>query len=282
MPELPEVEVVRRDLDPVVVGRSIVAVEVGRDRAVRREPSIAAYVDVLTGRAVDRTDRVGKFLVVRLVADGDRPDVVIVHLGMSGQLRNAASPAEPRLPHTHVVWTLDDGAEVRFVDPRTFGSTWTDRAGPAGRPTSMAHLGPDALAAGGDHEVMARALAGRRVAVKLRLMDQTAIAGLGNIYTDEILFRAGVAPHRPSGSLDDAEVARVAAATAAILPAAIAARGSSLADAQYVDGTGRPGTYQEQHAVHARAGTPCPACGRSLARLKLGGRTATFCASCQT
>src|SRR5690606_27773636 len=137
-------------------------------RAVRREPSMAAYVDALAGRTVGRTGRVGKFLVVHLDADGDRPDVVIVHLGMSGQLRCATTPAEPRLAHTHVVWTLDDGAEVRFVDPRTFGSTWTDRTGPDGRPTSMAHLGPDALAAGGDPVVMARALAGRRVAVKLR------------------------------------------------------------------------------------------------------------------
>ena len=157
---------VRRDLDPVVVGRSIVAVEVGRDRAVRRDASIPAYVDALAGRRVARTDRVGKFLLVHLDGGGDgdggRPDVVIVHLGMSGQLRTAATAAEPRLPHTHVVWTLEQGAEVRFVDPRTFGATWTDRTGPDGRPTSMAHLGPDALAAGGDPEVMGRALAGRR------------------------------------------------------------------------------------------------------------------------
>jgi len=288
MPELPEVEVVRRDLDPVVVGRTIAAVEVGRDRSVRREASIAAYVDALTGRAVTRTDRVGKFLVVRLAAAGDGGaggeiggEVLLVHLGMSGQLRTAATAREPRLAHTHVVWTLDDGAEVRFVDPRTFGHTWTDRTGADGRPTTTAHLGPDALGAGGDAEVVAAALAGRRVAVKLRLMDQTALAGLGNIYTDEILFRAGVAPHRPAGSLDAAEVAAVADAIATILPAAIAARGSSLGDGQYVDGTGRPGTYQEQHAVHAKAGGPCPGCGRPLARLKLGGRSTTFCSHCQ-
>ncbi|MBM3659222.1 MAG: bifunctional DNA-formamidopyrimidine glycosylase/DNA-(apurinic or apyrimidinic site) lyase [Actinobacteria bacterium] len=284
MPELPEVEVVRRDLDPVVAGRTIVAVEVGRDRAVRREASIGAYVDALSGRPVTRTDRVGKFLVVHLgIGDGGtpRPDVVVVHLGMSGQLRTAAGGDDPRLAHTHVVWVLDDGAEVRFVDPRTFGHTWTDRTGADGRPTTTAHLGPDALAAGGAADVVAAALAGRRVAVKLRLMDQTALAGLGNIYTDEILFRAGVAPHRPAGSLGAAEVAAVADAIHEILPAAIAARGSSLGDGQYVDGAGRPGTYQEQHAVHAKAGRPCPGCGRPLARLKLGGRSSTFCPGCQ-
>lgn len=281
MPELPEVEVVRLDLDPVVTGRTVVGVEVGRDRAVRRAPAPAAYVDGLTGRAVVGTSRVGKFLVVHLGGAGTR-DVAIVHLGMSGQLWVAESPGQPRRPHTHVVWTLDDGREVRFVDPRTFGQTWVDRAPRAGaRPPSLGHLGPDALDATLDVATVAAALAGRRVAVKLRLMDQTALAGLGNIYTDEILFRAAVAPHRPAGSLAAAEVAALVEATRAVLAAAIAARGSSLADGQYVDGTGRPGTYQTQHAVHAKWGTPCPRCGRVLARVKMGGRTATFCPGCQ-
>jgi formamidopyrimidine-DNA glycosylase len=281
MPELPEVEVVRRDLVPVLTGRTVVTVEVGRDRAVRREASRGAYVDALAGRTIVRISRVGKFLIAHF--DGaDGRDVVIVHLGMSGQLRVAGTADEPRLAHTHVVWRLDDGREVRFVDPRTFGQTWHDRStDPDGRPEALGHLGPDALDDATDPAVVAAALGRRRVAVKLRLMDQTALAGLGNIYTDEILFRAGVAPHRPSGALTDVEVAAVVDATQVVLPAAIAARGSSLADAQYVDGTGRPGTYQEQHAVHAKAGTPCPRCGRPLTRLKLGGRFATFCAGCQ-
>jgi formamidopyrimidine-DNA glycosylase len=282
MPELPEVEVVRRDLDPVLCGRAIVSVEVGRERAVRREASPRAYVDAIVGRTVAATSRVGKFLVVHLDG-GDGRDVVIVHLGMSGQLRLAESSDEPRRVHTHVVWTLDDGREVRFVDPRTFGQTWRDRsAGPGSRPESLGHLGPDALDDVMDGPGLAPALAGRRVATKLRLMDQTAIAGLGNIYTDEVLFRARVAPHRPSGSLTARETGAVVDALRVVLPAAIAARGSSLADAQYVDGAGRPGTYQGQHAVHARAGAPCPRCGRPVARLRMGGRTASFCTRCQS
>ncbi|MBM3692238.1 MAG: bifunctional DNA-formamidopyrimidine glycosylase/DNA-(apurinic or apyrimidinic site) lyase [Actinobacteria bacterium] len=293
MPELPEVEVVRRDLDPVVVGRTVVAVTVGRDRAVRREASPRAYVDALTGRTVAATARVGKFLVVHLAdpvgpvdpPDGDAGAVVVVHLGMSGQLRVADDAAEPRLPHTHVVWHLDDGREVRFVDPRTFGQTWCSRLAGDARPVALAHLGPDALdglgLGAGRTGVVADACAGRKVAIKLRLMDQTALAGLGNIYTDEILFRAGVAPHRPAGSLTAAEVDAVATVTPTVLAAAIAARGSSLRDAQYVDATGRPGTYQEQHAVHARAGAPCPACGRPIVRLRMGGRYASYCAGCQ-
>jgi len=280
MPELPEVEVVRRDLTPVVDGRTLVSVWVGRDRSVRRAPSPDAFVDALRGRVVTGLDRVGKFLVVRLAGDGG--DAVVVHLGMSGQLRVAESADEPRLPHTHVVWALDDGREIRFVDPRTFGQMWVS-AIPAvgGRPGALAHLGPDALDDLDDAATLAPALAGRRVAVKVRLMDQTALAGLGNIYTDEILFRAGIAPARPSGSLTADEVAAVVGATRAVLPAAIAARGSSLADAQYVDGRGRLGRYQEEHAVHAKAGGPCPRCGGTIVRRTMGGRSASWCPGCQ-
>ena len=279
MPELPEVEVVRRDLDPVVQGRTIVAVEVGHDRAVRRAPSRDAFVDALVGRTIRGTGRVGKFLTLHL--DG-APAVLIVHLGMSGQLRVAAAPDEARQAHTHVVWTLDDGREVRFVDPRTFGQTWTSPAGSGPRPVALEHLGPDALDELGGADDLARRLAGRRVAVKLRLMDQTALAGLGNIYTDEILFAAGIAPHRPAGALRSEEVGALVDALREVLPAAIAAGGSSLADAQYVDGRGRPGRYQERHQVYARAGMPCPRCGRRVARQKMGGRFASFCPGCQS
>jgi formamidopyrimidine-DNA glycosylase len=279
MPELPEVEVVRSDLDPLVRERVITRVEVGRDRAIRREADADAFRAALAGRAVTGLGRVGKFLVAHL----DGPEAVVVHLGMSGQLLFAADAAAARPPHTHVVWTLDGGREVRFVDPRTFGQMFRARADAGGgRPDALAHLGPDARDDLRDVEPLARALAGRQIAVKLRLMDQTAVAGLGNIYTDEILYRAGVAPARASGTVTDDEVAAIAAATAVVLSDAIAARGSSLADAQYVDGFGRPGRYQEQHAVHARAGLPCPRCGRTVARLKMGGRFASWCPGCQS
>jgi formamidopyrimidine-DNA glycosylase len=281
MPELPEVEVVRRDLDPVLRGRTIVSVEVGRDRSVRREPHAETFATALRGRTISGTSRVGKFLLVHL-AGGDERDRVVVHLGMSGQLRVADSADDRRLAHTHVVWTLDDGRQLRFVDPRTFGHMWRARAGgTGGRPPSLGHLGPDALDDLVDAAVLAPRLANRRVAVKLRLMDQTAVAGLGNIYTDEILFRAAVAPQRASGSLTVEEVARVVAATREVLTAAIAARGSSLADAQYVDGYGRAGRYQHHHAVHARAGAPCPRCGRPILRQRMSGRHASWCPACQ-
>ena len=281
MPELPEVEVVRRDLDGVLCGHTIVGVDVGRDRAVRREPGVAAFVDGLTGRTVTGTGRVGKFLVVRL-SGGDERGTVVVHLGMSGQLLVAAGPSAERRKHTHVVWSLDDGREVRFVDPRTFGHMQRSRADtPDGRPHALAHLGPDALTEVATPEVLAARLANRRVRVKLRLMDQTALAGLGNIYSDEILFRAGVAGRRPAGSLDALEVDRLWTATASVLAEAIAARGSSLADAQYVDLFGNIGGFQHRHAVHARAGLPCRVCGTAITRERIGGRFAYGCPVCQ-
>ena len=284
MPELPEVEVVRRDLDPVIRGRTITRVEVTRDRAVRREPSIAAFVATNTGATVSCTGRVGKFLVVHL--DPGRTDVVIIHLGMSGQLRVADDTRAPRPKHTHIVWTLDDGREVRFVDPRTFGQVFRSEVGdPAttgGRPDALAHLGPDALTELADGDVLAPRLAGRRVAIKTRLMDQAAVAGIGNIYSDEILFRAGVLGNRASGSLTASEIDRVVNATAEVLTDAIAARGSSLVDAQYVDLSGRTGEYQLAHTVHARGGQPCPVCGHEVARARAGGRYGHWCPRCQT
>jgi formamidopyrimidine-DNA glycosylase len=281
MPELPEVEVVRRDLDDVLRGRTLVGVEVGRDRAVRRAPSPDAFVVAVQGHAVREARRVGKFLVLDL----DGPDApsqgLVIHLGMSGQLRFAHSGDEPRAKHTHVVFSLDDGREVRYVDPRTFGHMFVSPMENGARPDALAHLGPDALLELDGPDDLASLLAGRRVAVKTRLMDQQAVAGLGNIYSDEILFRAGVRGTRASGSITEPEVARLHAACHDVLLEAVEARGSSLADAQYVDLYGRPGRFQLAHAVHARAGEPCPRCGTAIARQRMGGRYGYWCPRCQ-
>lgn len=276
MPELPEVEVVRRGLDEALRGRTIVDVRVTRDRVLRRDRGPDALPVALTGCTLDGTARVGKFLVVRLGTG----IAVVIHLGMSGQLR-IARPSDAVMPHTHVVWSLDDGREVRFVDPRTFGQMFRSALpGPGARPVALAHLGPDALTElEPDH--LGAALAGRRVRVKLRLMDQTAVAGLGNIYTDEILFRAGVAGSRPAGSVHDVEVERLVASCRSVLAEAIDAGGSTLTDARYVDAFGRPGRYQLVHAVHARAGCPCPACGTPIVRERYGDRSGYACPRCQ-
>jgi formamidopyrimidine-DNA glycosylase len=282
MPELPEVEVVRRDLDAVLRGRTVVEVEVSRDRAVRRAPSPAAFEEAMRGRTVRGTGRVGKFLVVHLDLPETPSEAVVIHLGMSGQLRVAWSRDEPRALHTHVVWSLDDGREVRYVDPRTFGQMFMSTVHEGARPDALVHLGPDALLELASPDDLALLLAGRRAAVKMRLMDQQAVAGLGNIYSDEILFRAGVRGTRASGSINDAEVSRIHVACREVLSDAVEARGSSLADAQYVDLYGRPGRFQHAHAVHARAGEPCPRCGTAIARQRMGGRFGYWCPRCQS
>lgn len=287
MPELPEVEVVRRDLDAAVRGARVVRVEVGRERALRREGDSASFARALCGRSITACGRVGKFLVVHLADETDGVDgvagapAVVVHLGMSGQLRLVGDAGTERPPHTHVVWALDDGRELRFVDPRTFGQMFRSTLSAGGRPAALTHLGPDALAELPEPDQLARGFFGRRAPVKVRLMDQRALAGLGNIYSDEICFHAGIRGARPAGSLTDDEVVRLHAACTRVLLAAIEARGSSLADAQYVDLLGRPGSYQHQHAVHARAGLPCPVCGARIARERFGKRSGYGCPRCQ-
>jgi formamidopyrimidine-DNA glycosylase len=276
MPELPEVEVVRTDLAREIEGRVLVGVEVGRLRAIRRQPDASRFGAAIRGRAVRRVERRGKFLVVW--CDGRVP--LVVHLGMSGQLR-LGSPGEPRIAHTHVVLTFDDAREVRFVDPRTFGQLFVGSVGDAGEVVEIAHLGPEPLGDGLSACALGGLLHGRRARLKPLLMDQRIIAGLGNIYSDEILFRARLRWDLEAGSLDTADMARLHAATRRVLAAAVRERGSSLADAQYVDLYGRPGRFQERHRVYAREGRACPRCRVPIVRERTGGRSTFFCPACQ-
>lgn len=278
MPELPEVEVVRRDLEHQVVGRRLRRVEVHGARSVRRHGAAGLPTARLRGRTVTAVDRRGKYLLLRL----DDPTVVVVHLGMSGQLRWAASARERRPPHTHVVWTFEGGGQLRFVDPRTFGEVFVSAADPAtGAVPELAHLGADPLEVAERPGALAALLDARRTKLKPLLMDQRVLAGIGNIYSDEILFAAGLRGDRPAASLTPAEVGRLAAAAAAVLRAAVAHRGSSLADAQYVDLAGRPGRYRDCHAVYDREGAPCPRCGRRVVRQRWSGRSTFGCPGCQ-
>ena len=276
MPELPEVEVVRRDLERLVVGRRIERVEALGARTTRRHADPRELVHGLTGRRVRTADRYGKYLLLGLDAGG----VLVIHLRMSGQLRWAPDPAEPRPRHTHVVLGIDGGAELRFVDPRTFGEVFLTEA-PAGRPPELAHLGPDPLAASCTPAVFAAALTGRRTALKVALMDQRTIAGLGNIYSDEVLHRVGLRHDHRVADLTPEQVRRIHTETRRILRDAIRAGGSSLGDGQYVDLEGRPGRYQHQHRVYGRAGEPCRTCGAMIVRERWSGRSTSSCPGCQ-
>ncbi len=278
MPELPEVETIRRDLEKEIVGRRIKSVEVKGKRSVRRHKTSAEFRGRLENHKITGVRRAGKYLLVQL----DDAEVLVVHLGMSGQLLRAKSPKEPMERHTHVVVTFTQGGQLRFVDPRTFGEmfvTSTEELGAA--VPELAHLGFDPL-----EDVMSWArfgvlLADRRSALKGLLMDQKFVAGIGNIYSDEILFAAGLRYDRLSDSLSAQEVRRLYRAMIETLTEAVKARGSSLADEQYRDLYGEVGEYQGQHQVYDRDGQACRRCRNPVVKVKVNGRSSFLCEHCQ-
>jgi len=274
VPELPEVETVRRDLHHLVVGRRIEHVDATGARTARRT-SREAVQDGLVGRTIIDTARRGKYLLASL----DDDHTLMIHLRMSGQLRlgPAALPIEP---HTHVRMRLDDGNELRFVDPRTFGEVVVfDPATLAIEVPDLAALGPEPLAV--TRRTFDHLLRSRRRQLKALLTDQRVIAGIGNIYADEIAHAARVRSSRPGAELTGHEIGRLHTSMQTILAAAIEARGSTLSDAQYVDLGGLAGGYQEHHAVYGREDLPCLRCGRPIRRVAQGGRSTYFCPSCQ-
>jgi formamidopyrimidine-DNA glycosylase len=273
VPELPEVETIRRDLADRLVGRRITSVVATGARSVRRYRDPVAFVEELQGAHVASLDRHGKYLLIRL----NDQRVLVVHLRMSGQLLWHANSRDPLLPHSHVVLGLDNKAQLRFVDPRTFGELFVTTEDLP----ELAHFGPDALAASAESAQFAAALRLRRTMIKSLLLDQRFVAGIGNIYSDEILFAAGVRYDRPGTSLRRIDATRIAEATHAILTNAVEARGSSLGDAQYVDTSGVGGSFQLQHHTYGREGQGCTTCGRPIVRTAFGGRSTFWCRRCQ-
>jgi formamidopyrimidine-DNA glycosylase len=275
MPELPEVETTRRHLSAAVTGSRIVGAEVGRDRTARRNQRPADITDRLPGRRVVRVGRLGKFIVCHLDADLRW----VIHLGMSGRLR-ITDPDESREPHTNFVATLDTGVQVRFVDPRTFGfvAVWTPEEWDA---STMGGLGRDAFEDLPSLEEMAYALSGRTAPIKAMLLDQRFVAGLGNIYADEVLFRASVHPRRSAGSLTAAEIGHLHAAIRPVLEAGILHGGTSLDDLAYLLPDGRAGDYLSRLAAYGRTGLPCVRCGTPIEKISVGQRSSHFCPQCQ-
>jgi len=271
LPELPEVETVRRGLEALYVGRRLLSLEVSGRRTVRRHPP--QLLDRLAGSVLVGASRHGKYLLLRW--NGRR--ALVVHLRMSGQLR-VAEPRSPLAPHTHAVFRFVDAPELRFVDPRTFGELFLAGAGRP-LPAELSHLGTDALQAGvADVAAITR---GRKAPLKALLTDQQLIAGVGNIYADEVCFSAGLRPDRPAGSLSQGEVRRLAVSLGRVLEAAIAAGGSTLADRRYLDVQGAAGSYQLEHKVYGRAGHACLRCGGVVQKLKIGAKSAYACLNCQ-
>ncbi len=278
MPELPEVEVMRRDLEREIVGKKVKAVDVTGTRAIRRHKSKKQFVDALVDRKFTGVSRKGKYLLCRL--DGD--DVLVVHLGMSGQLLRVKSSKDAMPKHTHVVITFTQGGQLRFVDPRTFGEMFVTASDTVEQDVSeLSHLGIDPIEAAMSWELFGHMLRERHAKLKPLLMDQKFIAGIGNIYADEILWGAGLRWDRMSDALTGEEVRRLYRAMVETLQEAVKHRGSSLADAQYVDLFGRPGDYQQFHNVYARDGQSCPRCRHVVVKEKVGGRSTFYCSACQ-
>ena len=283
MPELPEVETVRRGLEARVVGCRVAHVEVGRERTVRRT-SREALIDGLTGTRIVAAQRRGKYLVCPL----DSGEALMVHLRMSGRLL-VADPGTARPPHTHVVAHLVPQGkravdrELWFVDPRTFGEVVVfDPANAAVEMPELARLGVDPIADGLTRAKFAALLGDRDRQLKALLLDQHVIAGVGNIYCDESLHRAGLHWGRRASSLTAREVTRLHAALLSVLEEAIAAGGSTLADTQYVDIEGEGGWFQVHHRVYDRAGERCLTCGKAdIVRATVAGRGTHFCPRCQ-
>ncbi|MGH3327686.1 MAG: bifunctional DNA-formamidopyrimidine glycosylase/DNA-(apurinic or apyrimidinic site) lyase [Streptomycetales bacterium] len=276
MPELPEVEVVRRGLARFAAGRTIDAVGVGHPRAVRRHVAGAAdFTTLLVGRRIEGARRRGKYLWLPL----DSGDALLAHLGMSGQflIRPPESPPET---HTRVRLAFTDGGyELRFVDQRTFGGLAVELAG-SRLPPSIAHIAPDPLDRSFDPEEFFRALRRRRSNLKRALLDQTLVSGVGNIYADEALWRAGLHYARRTEGVRRAEVRAVLDAVREVMTEALAQGGTSF-DSLYVNVNGQSGYFERSLNVYGRAGRPCSRCGTPIRREPFMNRSSYLCPVCQ-
>jgi formamidopyrimidine-DNA glycosylase len=278
MPELPEVEVIRRDLEREIVGKKIKSVDADGMRSIRRHHNRKQFANRLVGKKIISVERRGKYILVHL--DGD--EVLVIHLGMSGQLLRTKGGRAPAAKHTHVVITFTQGGQLRFVDPRTFGEMFVTETDTVEKQvTELAHLGMDPLETAMSWEHFGRLVADKQVKLKALLMDQKFLAGIGNIYSDEILFGAGLRWDRMSDSLSAQEVRRLYRALVETLQEAVKYRGSSLSDMQYVDLYGKPGEFQLHHKVYAREGEACRRCRHPLVRERYGGRSTFYCEACQ-
>ncbi|MDD7964378.1 bifunctional DNA-formamidopyrimidine glycosylase/DNA-(apurinic or apyrimidinic site) lyase [Actinomycetospora lemnae] len=281
MPELPEVEVVRRGLADHVLGRRVREVEVFHPRSVRRQPGGGPeLVERLTGQVLRDVRRRGKYLWVELGEDAPEA-ALLAHLGMSGQL--LVQPAErPDEKHLRIrLRFVDDGPELRFVDQRTFGGlTVVDVAGPEALPVPVAHIGRDPLDPAFDGEAAVAGLRRRRTGLKRALLDQTLVSGIGNIYADEALWRAKLHYERPTATLSRPEGRRVLAAATEVMGEALAAGGTSF-DALYVDVHGESGYFDRTLAVYGQEDRPCPRCGTPVRRAPFMNRSSYWCPHCQ-
>jgi formamidopyrimidine-DNA glycosylase len=279
--ELPEVEVVRRDLEKEVVGRRVKAVEVrphrNAMRVIRRHARRKEFADRLSGKKITKVDRRGKYVLLHL----DDGDVLVVHFGMSGQfLRGTKRQSLPA--HTHVVIEFQQGGDLRFIDPRTFGEMFVAAGDELGKVKELDHIAIDPLEDTFTWQEFSAELARRAAKLKGLLMDQKFVSGLGNIYSDEVLFAAGLRHDRQSDTLSSQEVRRLYRAIREVVQDAIRYRGTTLDDEAYVDLFGKPGEFQAELKVYGRKGLACRRCRTPIDVVKISGRNSYFCPQCQS
>jgi len=273
MPELPEVETVCRGLAKVLEGRKLVRAEARRPDL--RFPLPADLAQRVQGRRVVTVGRRGKFILISL----DDGTVLVAHLGMSGRMfiMNGTPPAPGR--HDHVIFATEDGSTIYFNDARRFGLVDLTREADLPQYRFFADLGPEPLGNGFNAPALAAALKGKNTPIKAALLDQRVVAGIGNIYACEALFRAGLSPRRKARTVQGGRAERLAAAVRDVLTEAIAAGGSSLRD--YVQPSGELGYFQHSWAVYGREGEACRQCGQPIRRIVQSGRSSFYCATCQ-
>ncbi len=272
MPELPEVETIKQDLEKKIVGRTVNRADVHLLRMIRKHDSAEEFKQAVEGRSIRNMERRGKFLLFRLESE----NTMVLHLGMTGQLllRSSQSPLEVD-KHTHLVFHFNDSNMLLFRDVRQFGQVFI--AGTSALEKQLG-LGPEPLSPDFQEKDLVSVL-NRTTKIKQLLMDQKRIAGIGNIYADEALFEAGINPPRLANSLTPQETHRLFLALQRILKEAIELRGTSIAN--YVDTSGRRGEMQNRHRVYRRTGEPCQRCGKKIRKIKVGGRSTHFCPQCQ-
>jgi formamidopyrimidine-DNA glycosylase len=269
MPELPEVETTRRGLAPLIVGQRIAQLAVREPRL--RWPIAPELPRRVAGQKIADLGRRGKYLLLTIESGS-----LLIHLGMSGSLRYL-SEAEPLRTHDHYDIELVGGGVLRYNDPRRFGSLHFAHD-PATHPLLQA-LGPEPLGDEFDGDYLWRRSRGRQAAIKSFIMDAHVVVGVGNIYANEALYRAGIQPSRPAGRVSRQRYARLAAEIRAVLEDALRSGGTTLRD--FVGGDGRPGYFRQSLAVYERAGEPCRRCGRTIARRVIGQRATYHCPACQ-
>ncbi len=299
MPELPEVETIVADLRPHLVGRTITRCELAFPTIVRH-PEPEEFIAAVAGMQIESVGRRGKYILIRFSPSGPAPPalratspqvgrsdlpmngedqlLLVVHLGMTGQLRFVDADA-PLEKHTHAVFVLDNNTQLRYRDPRRFGRLLLGTETALLAAKKMPHLGPEPIDPAFVADELYRRLRKRRTALKAVLLDQGAIAGVGNIYADESLHRARLRPDRIAGTVSKKSAQRLHESLRESLQAAIANRGSSVDT--YRDAWGEIGGQQEKLLVYGRAGEPCFTCGRPLSAIRIAGRTTVFCRRCQ-